>query len=215
MDNEKYQNRQEAGRRLARQLTSYAHRENVLVLALPRGGVPVAYEIARALQAPLDVFIVRKLGVPGHEELAFGALAAQGQYVLNEEIVQHLHLSSATIQAVIAQEQEELQRRERVYRGRRTLPLIADQTVILVDDGIATGATMRVAIQALRRWKPMQIVVAVPVAERTVCQDLQQVADQFVCPIRPSHLVAVGNWYDDFTQTTDEEVQTLLAKGCQ
>lgn len=207
---EKYRNRQEAGKMLAQALNYYANQKDVLVLGLPRGGVPVAFEIAQALHAPLDVFIVRKLGVPGHEELAMGAIAMDGAQVFNEEIIRELAIPQAAISRVIASEEEELKRRELSYRGNRPFPTIKDKTIILVDDGIATGATMRAAIKALRQLKPVRIIVAVPVAEIGMCETMQSLVDQFICPMRPSYFYAVGAWYEDFSQTTDEEVYTLL-----
>lgn len=210
MDTEKYLNRTEAGKLLSQQLLEYAHRSDVLVLALPRGGVPVAFEVANALKAPLDVFIVRKLGVPGHEELALGALAMGGETVFNDEVIQSLHISKQAIQQVIEAETTELNRRERKYRGSCPFPVLTNKTIILVDDGIATGATIHAAIQALRKHKPLSIVVAVPVAEYDTCQKIAQWVDKMVCPNPTRHFYAVGQWYDDFSQTTDEEVYHLL-----
>jgi putative phosphoribosyl transferase len=211
MHDNKYRNRQEAGIVLAQKLKCYANNQDVFVLALPRGGVPVAYEISSALRVPLDVFIVRKLGVPGHEELALGAIAIGEVQVLNEEIISHLRISSSVIQDVIAQEKVELRRREKMYRGNRISLNVKDRIVILVDDGIATGATMCVAVQALRKMNPTRIIVAVPVAEVDICDRIQSLVDDFVCPMRPDSLLAVGSWYEDFSQTTDADVQLLLA----
>jgi putative phosphoribosyl transferase len=210
-----FRDRTEAGQILSNRLLAYANRSDVLVLALPRGGVPVAFEVARLLHAPLDVFLVRKLGVPGHEELAMGALASGGARVLNEEVVSGLHISEEVIATVAAREQEELARRERAYRGDRPAPEVRDRTVILVDDGLATGSTMRAAIAALRQQHPARIVVAVPVGAHDTCAELQTEADEAVCARTPEPFHAVGLWYDDFTQTTDEEVHDLLARAAE
>jgi len=210
MKPQRFRNRTDAGRQLAEKLAAYANRPDVLVLALPRGGVPVGYEVARALGAPLDVFLVRKLGVPGYEELAMGAVATGGVRVLNEEIVRGLGISGHEIDAVVARELQELSRRERLYRGDRRPPDVGGQTVILVDDGLATGATMRAAVEALRRQQPARIVVAVPTASPDTCGALRAKADDVICAMTPEPFFAVGHWYDDFTQTTDEEVRDLL-----
>jgi predicted phosphoribosyltransferase len=207
--------RREAGRLLATQLRSYAGRPDVLVLALPRGGVPVAYEVARALGAPLDVFLVRKLGVPGHEELAMGAVASGGVRVLNEQVTGPLQIPDAVIDAVTQRELQELARRERLYRGDRPPPDVSRRTVILVDDGLATGSTMLAAIRALRQLQPARIVVAAPVASRDTCEQLSLEADEVVCAITPEPFHAVGLWYEDFSQTTDEEVQDLVARSAR
>jgi erythromycin esterase-like protein/predicted phosphoribosyltransferase len=204
--------RHEAGRLLAAKLSAYANRPDLLVLALPRGGVPVAYEVARALGAPLDVFVVRKLGVPGYEELAMGAVATGGVRVLNDQLVHNLGLPKQLIDSIAAQEQDELARRERLYRGGRPPPDVRGRTVILVDDGLATGATMRAAIEALRQLKPARIVVAVPTASRETCQEMKAMVDDVICAITPEPFHTVGLWYQDFTQTTDEEVRNLLAR---
>src|SRR5436309_6073471 len=211
----RFRDRREAGRLLATKLSAYANRPDVLVLALPRGGVPVAYEVACALGAPLDVFVVRKLGVPGYEELAMGAVATGGARVLNDQIVQRLGIPQSIIDAVAAREQQELARRERLYRGGRPPPDVRGRTVILVDDGLATGATMRAAVMALRQLRPARIVVAVPTASPETCEELKAEADDVVCAITPEPFRAVGHWYEDFSQTTDEEVRDLLARRQQ
>jgi erythromycin esterase-like protein/predicted phosphoribosyltransferase len=212
MEPERFRNRNEAGRLLAKKLTAYANRPDVLVFALPRGGVPVAYEVARALGAPLDVFVVRKLGIPGYEELAMGAVATGGVRVLNDEIVRRLRIPEYIIDAVAAREQQELARRERLYRGGRPPPDVRGRTVILVDDGLATGATMRAAIMALRQLQPARIIVAIPTASPETCEELKAEVDEVVCAITPEPFLAVGHWYEDFSQTTDEEVRDLLAR---
>ena len=208
-----FRNRAEAGRSLAERLRTYEHRPDVLVLALPRGGVPVAYEVAKALSAPLDLFLVRKLGVPGHEELAMGATATGGVQVLNHEVVQALGIPGEIIERVGDREQQEIQRQAALYRGDRPDPGVQGKTVILVDDGLATGTTMRAAIAALRLQKPDAIVVAVPTAAPSTCEDLRQEVDDIVCDITPEPFYAVGLWYEDFSQTTDEEVRDLLARA--
>jgi erythromycin esterase-like protein/adenine/guanine phosphoribosyltransferase-like PRPP-binding protein len=210
-----FRDRREAGRLLAEKLASYRHRPDVVVLALPRGGVPVAYEVARALGAPLDVFLVRKLGVPGHEELAMGAVASGGVRVLNDELVQGLRIPDYVIDAVAAEERRELARRERLYRGGRPQPDVRGRVVILVDDGLATGASMHAAVAALRRLQPARTVVAVPTASRDTCEALRAEVDEVICAITPDPFHAVGVWYDDFSQTTDEEVRDLLARRRQ
>jgi len=208
-------NRAEAGQRLAAKLGQYANRPDVLILALPRGGVPVAYEVAQALHAPLDIFLVRKLGLPGHEELAMGAIASGGARVLNEDVVQNLRVPEEVIAAVAAREQQELERRERAYRGDRPAPSVRGRTVILVDDGLATGSTMRAALAALRRQGPARIVVAVPVGAPATCAEFQNEADEVVCARTPEPFYAVGLWYGDFSQTTDEEVHDLLERATE
>jgi putative phosphoribosyl transferase len=208
-----FENRAEAGRYLAQKLIAYRDKPDVLVLALPRGGVPVAFEVAQALHAPLDVFLVRKLGVPGHEELAMGAVATGGVRVLNEAVVRALHISEDEINAVTAAELQELERRQRAYRGTRPAPPIRNHTVILVDDGLATGATMYAAIVALRQQQPSQIVVAVPTAAPETCDEFRHEVDEIVCAITPDPFYAVGLSYEDFSQTTDEEVHDLLARA--
>jgi len=210
---EPFRNRAEGGRLLAEDLTGYAHRPDVLVLALPRGGVPVAFEVARALEAPLDVFLVRKLGVPGHEELAMGAIASGGVRLLNQDVVQSLRIPAEAIEAVAEAEWEELRRRERAYHEDRRAVDVRDRTVILVDDGLATGSTMRSAVKALRRMDPRQIVVAVPIAAPSTCAEFRSEVEEVVCARTPDPFYAVGLWYDDFSQTTDEEVRDLLARA--
>jgi putative phosphoribosyl transferase len=208
-----FRDRREAGRLLAATLTAYANRPDVLVLALPRGGVPVAYEVARALGAPLDVFLVRKLGVPGHEELAMGAIATGGVRVINDELVRALRIPDEMIEAVVAKEQQELERRERLYRGDRPPPDVRGRTVILVDDGLATGATMYAAVKALQQQQAARIVVAVPIASPETCEQLSGEVDDIICAVTPEPFYAVGLWYEDFSQTTDEEVHDLLARA--
>lgn len=206
----RYRDRREAGRRLAAGLNAYSNRQDVIVLALPRGGVPVGYEVAGALCAPLDVFVVRKLGLPGHEELAMGALASGGVRVLDEELIRIARVSTDDLQRVTAIEQAELDRRERLYRGERSFPDVRGKTAILIDDGLATGSTMRAAVAALRLEGPARIVVAVPVAAPETCDAFRSIADDVVCAYIPEPFHAVGLWYDDFEQTTDEEVHELL-----
>ena len=208
-----YQNRLEAGRYLATLLKQYANRPDVIVLALPRGGVPVGYEVAKALHVPLDVFIVRKLGVPGHEELAMGAIATGGVLVLNNEVVDMLHIPQRIIDAVAAREDQELKRRTQLYRDDRPLPDLKGKTVILVDDGLATGSTMRAAIEALRQEQPAHIVVATPVGALQTCEELSQQVDEIICAQTPEPFYGVGFWYKDFEQTSDQEVHDLLAQA--
>jgi erythromycin esterase-like protein/predicted phosphoribosyltransferase len=212
MDPGLFQDRREAGRVLAEKLAAYAKRPDVLVLALPRGGVPVAYEVARVLGAPLDVFVVRKLGLPGYEELAMGAVATGGVRVLNDQLVERLGIPEHLIDAMTTRELKELARRERLYRGGRPPPDVRGRTVILVDDGLATGATMHAAIKALRQQNPVRIVVAVPTAAPETCEEMKREADDVICAITPEQFHAVGRWYRDFSQTTDEEVGALLAR---
>ena len=203
--------RRDAGRRLAVELSDYADQNDLLVLALPRGGVPVAYEVARALHAPLDVFMVRKLGVPGYEELAMGAIATGGLRVLDEDLIRMLDLPREVIDRVTAAEMRELERREREYRGDRPPIDVRGRTVILIDDGLATGSTMRAAIAALKKEGAKRIVVAVPVAPPETCESLKAQVDDVVCAVTPEPFRAVGLWYRDFSQTTDEEVRDLIA----
>jgi putative phosphoribosyl transferase len=207
---ESFRDRAEAGRALASRLAAYANVRGVMVLGLPRGGVPVAYEVARALKAPLDVFLVRKLGVPGHEELAMGAIASGGIRVLNQEVVSGLRISDAEIERVAERERAELERREALYRNGRPAPDLRHKTVIVVDDGLATGSTMRAAIEAVKRHEPARIVVAVPVGAASTCGELRAQADEVVCVMEPERFYAVGMWYQDFTQTSDDEIRTLL-----
>lgn len=204
-----FRNRTEAGRQLTEKLRHFQH-QDVVVLALPRGGVPIGFEVARALHAPLDVFVVRKLGAPGQEELAMGAIASGGVRVLNHDVVQTLAISQQQVDAVSARETLELQRREKLYRGNRERVEVIGRTVILVDDGLATGSTMRAAVSALRRQKPNKVVVAVPVAARSTYAELQRAADEMVCLYTPLKFISVGQWYQDFSQTTDEQVSELL-----
>ncbi|MGZ6593575.1 MAG: phosphoribosyltransferase [Gaiellaceae bacterium] len=206
----RFRNRRAAGRLLAERLARYAGRDDVLVLALPRGGVPVAYEVARALHAQLDVFVVRKLGVPGHAELAFGAVASGGVRVLNPDVVAAAGLDQKTIERVTQRELAEVERRERAYRGDRQPPNLRGKIVILVDDGLATGASMRAAAVAARQLGPKKVVVAVPVAADQTCDEFRDDVDEIVCAFTPEPFYAVGLWYENFEQTTDEEVRALL-----
>ncbi|OGT45733.1 MAG: phosphoribosyl transferase [Gammaproteobacteria bacterium RIFCSPHIGHO2_12_FULL_41_20] len=206
----KFSDRYEAGKVLADQLKTYTKNPYVIVLALPRGGVPVAFEIATALSVPLDIFVVRKLGVPGHEELAMGAIATGGVTIFNNDIIKKLNISNSEINNIIKLEQQELMRRESVYRGKKPFPELKDKIIILVDDGIATGATMRAAIRALRQQHLRRLILAVPVAAFSTCAEMENLVDEVVCPLRPHDFYAVGAWYDEFSQTTDEEVSQLL-----
>lgn len=209
----RFRDRSDAGRRLAAKLGEYAERDDVIVLALPRGGVPVGAEVARALGAKLDVFLVRKLGVPGHEELAMGAIASGGVRVLNPDVLDQLRIAPKWVDVVAAQELEELTRREAAYRDGRPAPDVRGKTVILVDDGLATGASMKAAVAALRERGPARIVAAVPVGARETCQELAELADEVVCAETPDPFFAVGSWYVDFDQTTDAEVRELLVEA--
>jgi predicted phosphoribosyltransferase len=208
-----FRDRYEAGRALAARLAKYAHRPDVVILALPRGGVPVAYEVARALEAPLDVFTVRKLGVPGHEELAMGAIATGGARVLNQNVIRAAGISQQAIDRTAEREQRELERRELQYREERPPLNVSGKTVILVDDGLATGSSMRAAAFALKQQHPARIVVAVPVASADTCDALQSEVDEVVCGVTPEPFWAVGQWYGDFSQTSDEEVRDLLRRA--
>jgi putative phosphoribosyl transferase len=212
-DQQAFIDRRDAGRVLAAHLAPYAHRDDVIVLALPRGGVPVAYEVARELGAPMDVFLVRKLGTPGHRELAMGAIASGGVRVLNDDVVRWYGIPEAAIETVAREEAQELQRREREYRQSRPAPELANRIVILIDDGLATGSTMRAAAQAVRAHNPSRVVVAVPVGARQTCAELAGVADEVICARMPEPFSAVGLWYLDFGQTSDDEVRDLLLKS--
>lgn len=208
-----FPNRSAAGEFLAARISYYAGRDDVVILALPRGGVPVAFEVARRLRAPLDVFLVRKLGAPGQEELAVGAIASGGVLVLNEDVVRHLDLTRDEIEAIAAAERRELERREGMYRGASPRPSLQGKTVIFVDDGLATGSSMMAAVRAIRRYEPQTIVVAVPVAASDTCEWLRGEVDEVICARTPEPFYAVGTWYDDFSQTTDDEVRELLARA--
>jgi len=208
-----YHDRFDAGRHLAMRLSEYTNRDDVVILALPRGGVPVAFEVARALKAPIDIFLVRKLGLPGYEELAMGALASGGVRVINEDVVRQFKVPQHVMDAVATEQQRELDRREQTYRAGRERLDVAGKTVILIDDGLATGSTMRAAVQALRLSEAGTIVVAVPVGAADTCENLRSEADQVVCAEAPEDFTAVGRWYVDFTQTTDEEVCELLNRA--
>lgn len=208
-----FKDRRDAGRKLAQKLSAYAGKPDILVLALPRGGVPVAYEVALALSAPLDVFIVRKLGLPGREELAMGAVASGGVRVLNGDIVRMLSIPEEVINIVVKRELRELQRREELYRGNRPTPEVRERTILLIDDGLATGASMRAAIAGLRVQNPARIVVAVPAAAPEACEAFQAEVDEIVCAITPEPFYGVGRWYEDFSQVTDEEVRMLLKEA--
>jgi predicted phosphoribosyltransferase len=210
-----FPNRAEAGRLLAEKLEKYADRNDVIVLGLPRGGVPVAYEVAKSLRAPLDVFIVRKLGVPGFEELAAGAIASGGVRVLNEDVLRALPNADEIIESVTAKETAELERREKSYRDDRPAPELHDRVVILVDDGLATGATMHAAVKALRQRDVARIVVAVPVGPPDTCREFEDEADETICATAPEFFQAVGQYYEDFSQTSDEEVRDLLARAAE
>lgn len=205
-----FANRRDAGRELASRLRQYAERNDVVVLALPRGGVPVGCEVAEALNAPLDIFVVRKLGLPGHAELAMGAIASGGVRVLNEEVVRWYGVPEQAIEAVARLEQTELERREREYRQGRPPTELRDRVVILVDDGLATGSTMKAAVEAVRQHHPARVIVAVPVGAPSTCEELADVTDETVCARTPEPFSAVGQWYLDFSQTTDEEVRAIL-----
>ncbi len=208
-----FRDRTEAGKVLADRLAAYANYPDAMVLALPRGGVPVAFEIAEALNLPLDVFVVRKLGLPGHEEFAMGAIASGGARVLNQDLIRQLSLSDEIIEHIVAREQRELERRERTYRGERPVLDVRDRIIIIVDDGLATGSSMRAAIVALRQKRPTKLIVAVPVGARITCSELEALADEVICVETPESFSAVGLWYRDFSQITDEEVNDLLERN--
>ncbi|MDR9501122.1 MAG: phosphoribosyltransferase [Desulfurivibrionaceae bacterium] len=210
-----FKDRHDAGGRLAEKLSNLEGRDDVVVLGLPRGGLPVAYEVARALDAPLDLFLVRKLGVPGQPEFAMGAIAMGGVQVMNNDVIKMLNLRPADIEQVAAREGEEMERRNRIYRGDRPLPELRNKIVLLVDDGLATGATMRAAVTGLRSFQPAKIIVAVPTGAPEVCARLEVEADQVVCLSTPQPFEAVGAWYRDFSQTSDQEVCELLARDRQ
>ena len=210
-----FRNRAEAGRLLAGHLRGYANRDDVIILALPRGGVPVAFEVAEALRAPLDIYIVRKLGVPGHEELAMGAIATGGVRVANDDVLSHYHIDAALFESVSAREELELERREREYRGSRPAPDLRGRTVILIDDGLATGSTMRAAAASLRQQGPARVVVAVPVGAPQTCEGFRAEVDELVCAMTPEPFRGVGQWYDDFSQTSDGEVNELLGRSSE
>jgi putative phosphoribosyl transferase len=214
MERRRFRDRTEAGHVLAERLRKYAGRDDVVVLALPRGGVPVAYEVAKALGVPLGVFVVRKLGVPGHEELAMGAIASGGLLVLDERLVRALGLDESQLEQAIATGLQELERREAAYGGQDT-PELEGKTVILVDDGLATGATMRAAALAVRRLNPARVVVAVPVAAEETCEQFRDVVDEIVCEVTPQPFHAVGLWYDDFSPTSDDEVRELVGRAAE
>jgi putative phosphoribosyl transferase len=208
-----FRDRTEAGKYLATKLLSYKDRPDVLVLALPRGGVPVAFEVAQALRVPLDIFLVRKLGVPGHEELAMGAISTGGVRVLNEDTVDYLRIPEHIIDSIAAEELKELKRRELAYRGNRPEPDVKGKTVILIDDGLATGSTIRAAAQALRQQQPARTIVAVPVSAPETCDEYRIGVDEIICAVTPEPFLGVGMWYLDFSQTTDDEVRDLLERA--
>jgi putative phosphoribosyl transferase len=208
-----FKDRRDAGRKLAQKLATYAGQPNVLVLALPRGGVPVGYEVALALNAPLDIFIVRKLGLPGREELAIGAIASGDVRVLNRDVIRMLSVPDEVINFVAKRELQELQRRENLYRKDRPYPELRERTVILIDDGLATGASMRAAIAGLRAQHPTRIVIAVPAGAPDVCDAFRREVDEIVCAVTPEPFYGVGRWYEDFSQVTDEEVRILLEEA--
>lgn len=211
---EKYSNRRQAGKVLASHLEKFKD-SNSIILGLPRGGIPVAFEVAKALRLPMDVFIVRKLGVPGYEELAMGAIASGGIFFINQDLVKSLNISSSDIEHVIEEEMRELKRREKVYRGDRPLPGLKNKTVILIDDGIATGASMKAAMEAIKTQQPASLVIAIPVADPSICKEFADLVDEVICPLQPYRFQAVGLWYEDFTQTSDDEVINLYNLSLQ
>lgn len=208
-----FANRSEAGRELTRELGGYAGRNDVVILALPRGGVPIAWEIAQALHAPMDIFLVRKLGVPGYEELAMGAIASGGTRVFNESVLSHMRISEEQVEQVTERELAELERREKAFRGDRPPLIVSDRICVLVDDGLATGSTMRAAVGALRKLHPARMVVAVPVAARDTCDEFKELVDEVICLYTPEPFMAVGRWYDDFEQLTDDDVRAYLERA--
>lgn len=209
----RFRDRSHAGQELAKRLAAYADRDDVLVLALPRGGVPVGFEVARALNAPLDVFLVRKLGLPGHEEFAIGAIASGGLTLLNRDVIRAYGVSDAALQSVVDRERAELERREQAYRSARGFPSLQGKTIILVDDGLATGSTMRAAAAAVRERKPSRVVIAVPIAPPETCAALRDAADEIVCGATPERFYAVGLWYEDFAQMDDDDVREILTRA--
>jgi predicted phosphoribosyltransferase len=209
----RFRDRFDAGRRLANELQSFAHDPDALVLALPRGGVPVAYEVATRLGLPLEIFLVRKLGVPGHEEFAMGAIASTGAVSLNENVVEHLGISRREVNEVIQREEKELRRRSENYGSEFSRNEVTGKKIILIDDGLATGSSMRAAVRALKQKEPQEIIVAVPVASASTCREFEGEVDEIICAETPEDFYAVGQWYDDFSQTSDEEVRELLAKA--
>ncbi|HEV7925015.1 MAG TPA: phosphoribosyltransferase [Verrucomicrobiae bacterium] len=210
----RFQDRAQAGRLLAEKLAGFSNRPEVVVLGLPRGGVPVAFEVARRLQATLDVFMVRKLGVPGHEELAMGAIASGDICFLNDSVIRSLEISPEVVNRAITRERHELKEHERVFRPGHPVEL-RDRAIILVDDGLATGASMRAAVMAARERHPARVIVAAPVAARDTCQEFKELADEVVCVQTPSNFEGVGQWYEDFSQTSDQEVRRLLEEGAK
>lgn len=210
-----FKDRRDAGRKVAEKLKPYAGRDDVIILALPRGGVPVGDEVARALDVPLDIFLVRKLGVPGQEELAMGSIASGGVLVTNEDIISAADITHESLETVAEEERKELLRREQIYRGDSPPPQIHDRVAIVVDDGLATGASMRAAVQSIKKMAPRKVVVAVPVADEQVCRDFELQADEVVCVQTPRPLHGVGAWYEDFSQLSDGEVQSILARHRQ
>lgn len=208
-----YRDRREAGWKLAKMLSSYAGQPDVVVLGLPRGGIPVAFEVAKALEAPLDVFVVRKLGVPGYPELAMGAIASGGARIINEDVIAGLDIPDEAIERVALREEQEIAKREEIYRGARPRMSLTGKTIILVDDGLATGATMRAAVSALRGYRPKKIVVAVPTAPPEVCAAFDELVDETICLTTPQFFMGVGGVYRDFSQTTDQEVREMLEEA--